>query len=143
MTPTYKLPSQSIVTSYLLVTTLKKWYDVTIDWEGSLYVGVNLEWDYDKRTLDTHVPGFVAKVLQQYQHPKPSKPQHVPAKAKPIQYGAKIPVEERDTTPELSPAGIKRIQDVVGTFAWYSRASDPTMTATLSSIASPQSKPTE
>ena len=51
-----------------------------------------------------------------------SKPQHAPAKAKPIQYGAKIQVEEKDTTPELSPAGIKRIQDVVGTFAWYSRA---------------------
>ena len=28
-----------------LVTTIKKWYDVTINWEGSLYVGVNLKWD--------------------------------------------------------------------------------------------------
>ena len=69
-----------------LVKTLKKWYDLTIDWKGSLYVGVKLEWDYDNRTLDTHVPGFVAKALDKYQHPKPSKPQHAPTKAKPIQY---------------------------------------------------------
>ena len=75
-----------------------------------------------------------------YQHPKPSKPEQAPAKANPIQYGAKVHVKDEDTTTELSPAGIKHIQDVVGTFAWYSCASDPTMTATLSSIASRQSK---
>ena len=126
-----------------LVQTLKRWYNVTIDWKGELYVGIKLEWDYANRTLDTHVPGFVKKALHKYQHPVPAKPQHAPAKSKPIQYGAKIQVEEHDTSPALSSAGIKRIQDVVGTFAWYSRASDPTMTATLSSIASRQSTATE
>ena len=49
-------------------------------------------------------------------------------------------MEEKDTSPPISPARIKLIQDVVGTFAWYARAVDPTMAATMSSIASRQSK---
>ena len=57
----------------------------------------------------------------------PAKPQHAPATAAPIQYGAKkqtaIP---EDTSPPLSADGIKHIQKAVGMFAWYSRATDPT-----------------
>ena len=82
--------------------------------------------------------------LHQLQHPSPTKPQHAPAKAVPINYGAKhqdaVP---EDTTPQLSEEGIKRIQKAVGTFAWYSRATDPIMAKTLSSIAGRQAKATE
>ena len=52
-------------------------------------------------------------------------------------------MEEKDTSPAISPSRIKRIQDVVGTFAWYSRAVNPTMAATMSYITSRQSKGTE
>ena len=125
-----------------LITTLKKYYDVTIDWKGELFVGIKLEWDYENRTLETHVPGFTKRALHKYQHPKPKKPQHAPAKAAPIQYGAKVQKTQHDTSPYISAERIKRIQDVVGTFAWYARACDPTMAATLSSIATRQAKAT-
>ena len=54
------------------VNTLKKWYEVTIDWKGGLYVGVGvkLEWDYANRMLDTHVPGFVKKSASQISTPQ-------------------------------------------------------------------------
>ena len=125
-----------------LISTLKKDYDVTIDWKGELFVGIKLEWDYKNRTLDTHIPGFTKRALHQYQHPAPKRPQHAPAKAAPIQYGAKVQTTTHDTSPRVSAEKIKHIQDVVGTFAWYSRACDPTMAATLSSIASRQTKAT-
>ena len=32
-------------------TTLERWYDITVDWDGSKYVGINLKWGHDKRTL--------------------------------------------------------------------------------------------
>ena len=48
-----------------------------------------------------------------------------------------------DTSPQISKEGIRRIQEVVGTFAWYSAATDPTMAKTLSSIAGRQAKATE
>ena len=126
-----------------LVQTLTKHYDVTIDWKGELFVGIKLEWDYKNRTLDTHIPDFVPKALHKYQHPKPAKPQHAPAKAVPIQYGAKVQTATTDTSPQISAERIRHIQDVVGTFAYYSRAVDPTMAATMSSIASRQSSATE
>ena len=77
-----------------------------------------------------------------YNIKKPSKPQDAPAKAIPIQYGAKVQKTQTDTTPKLSAEGIKAIQEIVGMFNWYSRAADPTMTRTLSSIAARQTKAT-
>ena len=85
-----------------LISTLKKDYEVTVDWKGELFVGIKLEWDYDKRTLDTHVPGFTKRALHKYQHPTPKRPQHAPAKAAPIQYGAKVQTTQRDTSPYIS-----------------------------------------
>ena len=60
----------------------------------------------------------------------------------PIQYGAKIQTEHKDNSPSLSTKRFKRIQYVVGTFAWYAQASDPTMARALSYIVSRQSKGT-
>ena len=74
----------------------------------------------------------------------PSKPQHAPAKAAPINCGAKVQQKTpEDNSAPLSEAGIKRIQDVVGTFSWYSRATDPTMAQTLSAIVGQQAKATK
>ena len=126
-----------------LLKTLEKYYKVTVDWKGELFVGIQLNWDYKNQTLDTHVPGYVAGALHKYQHKPPKKPQHAPAKAAPIQYGAKTQTATQDTSPLISAPRIKRIQEVVGSFAWYARACDPTMAATMSSIASRQTKGTE
>ena len=127
-----------------LKRTLEKYYGITVDWSGSKYIGITLDWDYQKRTLETSVPGFVKKALHKLQHPAPTKPQHAPSTAAPIQYGAKQQsATPEDTSPPLPPEGIKRIQEAVGMFAWYSRSTDPIMAKTLSSIAGRQSKATE
>ena len=52
-------------------------------------------------------------------------------------------MEEKDNLPHIYASRIKRIQDLVGTFEWYARSVDPTMSATMMSIASRQSKGTE
>ena len=98
---------------------------------------------HEKRTLDTHITTFAPQALHKYQHPNPTKPQHAPVKAEPINYGAKTQVDKKDTSPGISTARIKHIQDVVCTFAWYGQALDSTMAATLNSIASRQSTATE
>ena len=48
-----------------------------------------------------------------------------------------------DDSPPLSKEEIKRIQQVVGAFAWYARAVDTKMSKTLSSIARKQAKATQ
>ena len=48
-----------------------------------------------------------------------------------------------DKTVPLSPEKINHVQVIFGTFKWYGRACDPTLTASLIAIASRQSKGTE
>ena len=72
-----------------LETSLERHYDITVDWEGTKYVGINLEWDYHKRQSKT-VPNYVSEALHRVQHKTSDKQQHAPAKAIPIQYGAKV-----------------------------------------------------
>ena len=48
-----------------------------------------------------------------------------------------------DTTTFLDKQGIKRVQKVVGSFLYYTRAIDNTITTALNEIALKQSKPTE
>ena len=97
----YGLPQAGKLTNNLLVERLRT---------------AGYKWDYNARTLDTSVPGFVKKALIKYQHPMPAKPQHAPAKAAPINYGARVQHKTpEDNLPPLSEAGIKRIQDVVRT----------------------------
>ena len=86
-----------------LKTTLERWYDITVDWNGSKYVGINLKWDYDKRTLDTSVPGYVDSKLDQFGHKPPAKPHHLPAISQPIKYGQKMQkATSIDTSAKLS-----------------------------------------
>lgn len=99
-----------------LLEVLRQWYKVTTDFEGTKYVGITLKWDYKKRTLETSVPGYVKEALHQLQPPTPTKPVHAPAKAKPIQYGAKIQTSKEDTSKPLNEEGINRIQSAVGKF---------------------------
>ena len=90
------------------------------------------------------MPGYVESKLNQFGHQPPKKPQHSPAIAQPIKYGQKIQkATPLDTSTNLSKDGIERIQKVVGAFAWYAGATDPTMAKTLSSIAGRQAHATE
>ena len=52
-----------------------EYYKTSIDWEGSLYCEITLDWNYEERYLDISMPGYVTKVLQRFQHDKPAKPQ--------------------------------------------------------------------
>ena len=127
-----------------LKTSLEKHYDVSVDWEGKLFCGITLDWNYKMGYVDLSVPGYVQRKLTKYQHAKPTRPQHSPYLAAPIQYGAKIQTPTPpDTTTPLSDAQIKHVQDIVGSFLWYGRACDPTLMAALSAIGSRQTKGTK
>ena len=59
------------------------------DKEGSVFCGITLDWDYENRTVDLSMPGYVEKALVRFKHPTPRKPQHAPYPAAPIEYGKK------------------------------------------------------
>jgi hypothetical protein len=127
-----------------LIHVLQENYTMSIDWDGKLYCGIQLDWDYDLRTLDISMPRYINNVLQRFQHPVPSSPQNGPYKPFPKKYGtaAQDPIPT-DASASLDSDGQKRIQQIVGALLYYARAVDNTILLSLSAIASEQSHPTQ
>jgi hypothetical protein len=120
-----------------LLACLREQYTMTTDWECSNYIGLTVEWDYDKRTCDISLPGYVKRAIHRFQHISPRKPQHAPSKFTPPNYGAKQQLTElEDASDLLDASGKQRIQEIVGVLLYYARAIDSTMLVALGTIAS-------
>jgi len=131
-----------------LLNVLEENYEMTTDWNGTKFAGVDLEWNYaskhSERTCRLSMDGYIERVLLKYGHPTPSKPQHAPHKHREIIYGAAEQVTpEEDTSPALDEAGTKRIQGIVGALLYYARAVDNKLLVALSAIGAQQANPTE
>lgn len=126
-----------------LLTALKEHYEVSVDYKGELYCGITLKWNYEKRYVDISMPGYVEKQLLKYKHPKPSKPVYTPWEPTPFRYGKPNETAPEDDSPTLDEDGIKFIQQVVGSFMYYCRATDPTIPVALNELAGRQSKATK
>ncbi len=118
-----------------LKESLKKHYTVAIDWDGSLFCSINIDWNYPAGTVDLNMPKYIPKALHKFQHSKPAFPQHQPYQNAPIQYGTRVQRVDINTLAPLTPEAIKRVQDIVGTLLYYGRAIDSTLLTALSSIA--------
>jgi len=89
------------------------------------------------------MPSYITKALLKYKHPALLKPQHVPYKATPIQFGARLQTVTRHTTAPPSKERIKCMQDIVDTLLCYGHAVDPIILPAISAIASRQAPGTE
>lgn len=124
--------------------TGKPIFEVTEDIKGERFLGLRMDWDYENRLVHVSIPGYVAAALTRFQHSKPSKPQNQPYPHNPKKYGQKMQYSEPiDESPLLNKDDKKFIQEVTGTFLFYTRAVDPTMLTALSSLASEQASPTQ
>ena len=127
-----------------LLTTLGTHYEYKIDYSGTKYCSLSLEWDYNNKTCDLSIPGYVERALKRFTHPKPPGPEDSPYKWTRPNYGAKIHyAPDTDTSEPLPPNHKKLIQEIVGVFLFYARAVDMTMLPALGSLAAQQACPTE
>ena len=127
-----------------LKESLEHDYKVTTDWTGNHYIGITLDWDYNRCQVHLSMPGYVKKALKQFQHPPPATKQHAPFQCARINYGAKKQyATQSSTAPPLDKKGKKYIQQVCGKFLFLGRAVDPTLLCPISAIASQSAKPTE
>ncbi|KAL7483935.1 hypothetical protein ACHAW6_009577 [Cyclotella cf. meneghiniana] len=51
-----------------LFNVLKEHYTSDINWADKLYCGISLQWNYDKKTFNVSMPGYIKKLLQRFQH---------------------------------------------------------------------------
>jgi hypothetical protein len=88
-----------------LLNALEEYYKVSTDWSGTQYCGLTLEWDYEKRTCDVSMPGYIERALQRFRHPIPLRPEDSPHACARPNYGAKVQYVK---TPAASPALARR-----------------------------------
>jgi hypothetical protein len=118
-------------------------YEIKTYWEGTVYSGMILKWDYQKLTCDIYMPGYVTKVLNKFQHDAPQFPQNTPSKYVTPIYGAKTQYATRDDTPLLSAKQCTNIQKITGSVFYYARAVYPMVIIPLNGIATEKTKATE
>jgi hypothetical protein len=70
-------------------------YEIITDWEGKVYSGMSLKWDYKNRTCDIYMPGYVSNVLRKFRHDAPKHPQRTPSRYVTPVYGAKPSMQRR------------------------------------------------
>ncbi len=105
---------------------------------------MQLDWDYDKRTVDVSMPGYVKKKLQEYGHVMKSWIQM-------CSYSPELKIFGNEAQALLPPnkltklngKGIKRVQQIVGSILYYAWAVHMTVLKALSSIAVEQMNATE
>jgi hypothetical protein len=118
-----------------LRSALLRIYELTTEWTATVYSGMILKWDYDKRTCDISMPGYISNVLSKFQHDAPKHPRHTPSRYVTPFYGAKTQYATKYETPPLTAKQCLTIQKVTGSILYYARAVDPTVLIPLNDIA--------
>jgi hypothetical protein len=61
-----------------LIVDLEHDYTVSKDWNGGLYCGITLKWDYVHKHVDLSMPGYIKDFHDKYQKHMPKRPQYAP-----------------------------------------------------------------
>jgi hypothetical protein len=126
------------------MTPIKKNYSISSNWNGTAYCGLTLDWNYQDRTVDLSMPGYIKAALHKYQHPVPARPEHAAHTWYPPIYGAKTQfVSDPKPGPAISDKDVNKLQQLRGTLLYYARAVNPTLSMPINILASEQSNATE
>ena len=128
-----------------LLQTLRRRYQITVDWNGRHYCGLTIDWNYRDGHVDISIPKYISTWLSLLKHPKPKKMQHTPHPWTLPAYGRPGVRQTAKTEPDLpllNPTQTKYVQSVAGKDLYYSRAVDPTCLPALTEIQIRQAKPT-
>jgi hypothetical protein len=125
-----------------LIAIINKEYKCSQDWTGNRYIGLTLNWNYEKHYVDLSMPSYIARALQRFVHPTPECPEHAPHDYAAPTYGPCQQFATIDTSPAVDSKDTKRIHEVLGTLLYYARAVDCTMIPAIGTIAMQQANAT-
>ena len=126
-----------------LLNALRATYKISVDMTGEHYCGLKLNWNYNDGYVDISMPGYIPKLLHKLQHVIKKYPQFAPHQWTTPAFGRKRQYAKCEPDlPVLNKKETKKVQMIVGSLLYYSRAVDPTILPALNEIAAVQSKPT-
>ena len=105
--------------------------------DGTLFCGITIDWDYDKRTAKIHMPKYIAKARRRLVDKDSTTPEHSPHTCNIPTYSRKPQLADpvQQTFEKLTPTQLKWCQEFLGIFLYYTRAVDPTMNVAVSDIS--------
>ena len=102
-----------------LLQTLKNYYTISTDMSGSDYCGLHIDWNYDNKSVQISMPGYIESLLQKLNHKCKKFSQHSPHKWTQLAYGKKRQYAiEDDNLPVLDKKGTKKVQSIVGSLLY-------------------------
>ena len=78
------------------MSVLKSSYKISADWRGERYLGLDLDWDYDKREVRLSMLSYITDALRRFNHAKPRKAQDQTYPHTKPNCGAKAQYSEED-----------------------------------------------
>ena len=126
-----------------LQDAIEKYYKFKVDLEAKQYVGINLKWDYNNRTVRLSMDGYVEQALLELEHSGPRRPHYAPSRYDMPRYGEKVQYAKIDQTSPLALKQVRFIQRAVGKLLYYARAVDPTMLHAINDISLSAAKGTD
>ena len=83
-----------------LLDALKAKYTISTDWEGKIYCGMTLNFNYKQQTVTISIPNYVSKALHIFQDQRPAQAEDSPYPVPRIQYRAKTQyIDEQEQEP--------------------------------------------
>ena len=103
-----------------LISMLSQDYKIIMDWDGTQYLGLTLDWDYKLRKVHISMPEYIEKALIRFGHTSPNKPQLQPHPHTLPAYGATIHYAKCiDQSSKATKEQQKYIQQVIGVLLYY------------------------
>jgi hypothetical protein len=127
-----------------LASILKQDYKIDIDWEGTQYPGLTLDWDYTTRKVHVSMPGYIEKNLVRFGYVLLTKLQMQPHPHTIPTYGATVQYAKAIDAPPMATKNKETyIRQVISVLLYYGQAVNSTNLVGLSSLAAAQAKPTK
>ena len=55
----FGIKANSMEDAHHLINAIKKYFKLSVEWEGQNYLGLTLDWKYTKKYDDISIPGYI------------------------------------------------------------------------------------
>ena len=127
-----------------LIDSLQEMYKLHIDWKGKKYLGFHIHFNHREQEVVLDMPKYVEHMIAQLYPNTTIKGKDSPAVYQPPRMGKQGQQPTQDDNSEaLNAHDTNRVQKIVGSCLYYSRAIDATIVQATNSVSSEQAKPTQ
>ena len=126
-----------------LIACLEVLYPLKVNWTGHKYLGMNIDFAADRRSVTLSMPGYVRKQLLRFSRRGGQAQAKSPTVYVPWHPRSGPQFVEPDESAPLTAAEITEVQEIVGCFLWYARVIDSTFLPAVNIIGSEMVNPTQ